>query len=197
MGVYIIECIQSLGMAHWGEVTTKGESSVELTDEEVKLLVDLIREKGTTDVKKLNLEKNHPELYEKLDKAYHDVAYKAEEIHWLLHGYENGYFEYDDEEVMNYCEENCGYEFVPTLKGDIPDGISPDFIATYLEVLKESKERKLEDFNRWLSDYLHNLSPDEARNFICDHLNPNLEMDDVSYEVGIPQAIIDLAKTNE
>jgi len=197
MAEYKIECIQSLGMAHWGEVTAEGDSTVELTDEEVKVLVELIREKRTTDVKELNLKENHPALYEKLDKAYHDMVYRAEEMHWLLHGLENGYYEYDIEKVMKYCEENCGYEFVPTIKGDIPDNISPEFITTFLEVRKENIEYKSQDFREWLPSYLHSLSQDEARKFIYDHLNPNIEMGDVSYEVDIPQAIFDMAKVND
>ena len=197
MAKFKIECIQSLGMAHWGEVTAEGESIVELSDDEVKVLVDLIREKGSADVQELDLKKNQPALYEKLDKASHDMVYKAEEMHWLLNGLENGSYEYDIEEVMNYCEKNCGYEFVPTIKGKIPDGINPEIVATFLEIRKESVEYKIEDFREWLPNYLRSLNQVEARNFIYDHLNPNLEMDDVSYEVGIPQTIIEMAKMND
>ena len=104
----------------------------------------------------------------------------------------------DIDEVMEYCERECGYVFVPKMRTkNIPDGISPDFIAAYLEVLKDDVERKRADFHKWLSDYLHSLSQDEARDFMYSHLNAtNVEMDDVNYEVGIPQAIIDMAKNN-
>ena len=47
MAKFDIECEQSLGWAHSGEVTAKGKSGVDLTDEEVNVLVNLIREKGT------------------------------------------------------------------------------------------------------------------------------------------------------
>ena len=195
MARFEIECEQSLGMSHSGEVTTRGKGSVDLTDEDVKVLVNLIHEEGTTDVEKLKLRNKHPELYEKLDKAYHHIAYKAEEFHWLLNGFENGYYEYDEDKVIKYCEENCGYEFVPTLK-NVPDGISPDFIAALLKMRKEDMDYKRPNFRTWLSDYLRSINLEEACDFIYSHLNPCLEMDNVNYKIGIPQAIIDMAKND-
>lgn len=193
MAKFEIECEQSLGWSHSGEVTTKGKSTVELSDEEVKMLVNLIREKGTADVKKLKLRKIHPALYKKLDEAYHNMAYKAEEFHWLMHGLESGYFDYDLDKVMQFCEENCGYEFVPTVD-NVPDNIGSDFIAAILEMRKEDMDFKMEDFSKWLPDYLRSIDIEEACDFINSHLNPTLEMDDVNYVVGIPQAIIEMAK---
>ena len=46
---------QSLGMSHSGEKTAYGEYVVNLTDEEVRVLVDLIREKKTSDVEGLEI----------------------------------------------------------------------------------------------------------------------------------------------
>ena len=60
---------QSLGISHSGEKTAYGEYVVNLTDEEVKVLVDLIRERKTSDVEELELENSHPEIYRKLDNA--------------------------------------------------------------------------------------------------------------------------------
>ena len=93
MAKFEIEYEQSLGLSHSGEVTAKGKSFVELTDEEVEVLVSLIREKGTTDVEILELREKHPALYDKLDEAYHKMAYKAEELHWLITSLRNGDFE--------------------------------------------------------------------------------------------------------
>jgi hypothetical protein len=59
MAEYKIECEQFLGFSHSGSVTTSGESTIELSDEEVATLVQLIREKGTTDVGELGLETSH------------------------------------------------------------------------------------------------------------------------------------------
>lgn len=88
MAEYTIECEQCLGISHDGAVYADGEGTVELSDEEVTTLVQLIHQKGTTDVGELDLETTHPDLYAKLDKAYHDMAQHAETMHWLWEGYE-------------------------------------------------------------------------------------------------------------
>ena len=195
MAKFEIECEQSLGWSHSGEVTANGKSYMELTDEEVEVLVNLIREKGTTDVETLELRERHPALYDKLDEAYHNMAYKAEEFHWLISGLENGYFEYDDEKVIKYCEENCGYEFVPKID-NVPDNISPDFIAALIEVRKKDMDWKRQDFCEWLPNYLRSINIDEACDFMYSHLNAYLEMENLDYVVGIPQAIIEMANGN-
>ena len=192
MAKYEIECEQSLGWSHSGEEIAKGKGFVELTDEEVEVLVNLIREKGTTDVEMLELKEKHPTIYDKLDECYHKMAYKAEEFQMLLHGFESGYFEYDLDKVIIYCEENCGYEFVPKID-NVPDNISPDFIAALLEVRKEDMHWKRRDFRDWLPNYLRSINIEEACNFMYSHLNAYLEMGDVDYVVGIPQAIINMA----
>ena len=118
MALYSIESEQCLGMSHHGAVTVNGESAVELSDEEVDILVKLIQEKGSTDVGDLDLKTLHPDIYEKLDEAYSDMAYRAEEIHWLWEGYNNGYFEYDSEKLMDYCEKELGFEFEYDVKDE-------------------------------------------------------------------------------
>ena len=59
MALYSIESEQCLGMSHHGAVTVNGESAVELSDEEVDILVKLIKEQGTTDVEALDLENQY------------------------------------------------------------------------------------------------------------------------------------------
>ena len=194
MALYSIESEQCLGMSHSGAVTVNGESAVELSDEEVDILVKLIKEKGTTDVEALDLENLYPDIYEKLDDAYRDMAYNAEEMHWLWEGYNNGYYEYDVYELMDYCEKNLGfsYEFKPEEYFDEDD----------LEYYKEDpesyedeiEEAKSEAFSEWLDDYVSGLDDDEARDFFYEHMDADLNMDDVEYTVGIPQAIINKAK---
>ena len=71
MALYSIESEQCLGMSHSGAVTVNGESAVELSDEEVDILVKLIKEKDSTDVKDLDLKHLHPDIYEKLDDDYY------------------------------------------------------------------------------------------------------------------------------
>ena len=190
MALYSIESEQCLGMSHSGAVTVNGESAVELSDEEVDILVKLIKEKESTDVKELDLETLHPDIYEKLREAYYDMAYRAEEMHWLWEGYENGYFEYDDDKLMAYCEKELGFsfEFKPEEYFDEDD----------LEYYKEDPESyedeiydmKYEAFQKWLSDYVSGLSDDEARDFFYNHMDADLNLDDIDYTVEIPQAII-------
>ena len=194
MALYSIESEQCLGMSHSGAVTVNGESAVELSDEEVDILVKLIKEKDSTDVKELDLETLHPDIYEKLREAYYNMAYDAEEIHWLWEGYYNGCFEYDDDELMAYCEKELGFsfEFKPEEYFDEDD----------LEYYKEDPESyedeiyelKSEAFSEWLSDYVSGLSDDEARDFFYNHMDADLYLDDVDYTVEIPQAIIAKAK---
>ena len=194
MALYSIESEQCLGMSHHGAVTVNGESAVELSDEEVDILVKLIKEKGTTDVEALDLENLYPDIYEKLDDAYRDMAYNAEEMHWLWEGYNNGYYEYDVYELMDYCEKNLGfsYEFKPEEYFDEDD-------LEYYKEDPESYEDEIEEakndaFSEWLDDYVSGLDDDEARDFFYEHMDADLNMDDVEYTVEIPQAIINKAK---
>ena len=195
MALYSIESEQCLGMSHHGAVTVNGESAVELSDEEVDILVMLIQEKNSTDVGDLDLETLHPDIYKKLDEAYSDMAYRAEEIHWLWEGYNNGYFEYDSEKLMDYCEKELGFEFEYDVKDyylddpeDLEEGEEPEIDEDMLE------EDKSDAFSEWLDDYLSDLSDDEARDFFYNHMDADLNMDGVEYTVGIPEAIIAKAK---
>ena len=195
MALYSIESEQCLGMSHHGAVTVNGESAVELSDEEVDILVKLIQEKNSTDVGDLDLETLHPDIYKKLDEAYSDMAYRAEEIHWLWEGYNNGYFEYDSEKLMDYCEKELGFEFEYDVKDyylddpeDLEKGEEPDIDEDQIE------EDKSDAFSEWLDDYVSGLDDDEARDFFYEHMDADLNMDDVEYTVRIPQAIINKAK---
>jgi hypothetical protein len=192
MALYSIESEQCLGMAHFGgAVTVNGESAVELSDEEVDILVQLIKEKDTTDVDELDIATSHPSLYEKLDNAYREMAYDAEELHWLWEGYNNGYFEYDEEELMNYCESELDFKFEYDIKKyylddpeDLEEGEEPDIDEDQIE------EDKYEAFSEWLDDYVNGLSDKEAKSFFYNHMNADLDMDNVAYSVEIPAGII-------
>ena len=192
MALYSIESEQCLGMAHFGgAVTVNGESAVELSDEEVDILVKLIKEKNTVNVDELDLATTHPDLYEKLDDAYCEMANDAEELHWLWEGYNNGYFEYDSEKLMNYCEREIGFKFEYDEKDyylddpeDLEDGEEPDIDEDRIE------EDKYEAFSEWLNDYVNELPDKEAKSFFYEHMNADLDMDNVEYSVEIPAAII-------
>ena len=72
-----------LGISHSGAVMTEETGILELDDNEVSLLINIIKEKKNCDVDELEIEESHPDLYEKRRQAYYDMAYKAEELHWL------------------------------------------------------------------------------------------------------------------
>ena len=186
MAKYRIECEQCLGFSHCGPVTTNGESTIDLSDDEVATLVQLIREKGTTDIVKLDLETSHPTLFEKLDEAYHDMARHAEFMHWLWEGYENGYYEYDEDELMDYCERECGFSFEYDEADYLDDEGGLDE--------EELGYAKTKAFSSWLDDYVRGLSDDDVAEFFREHMDASVEYDDVEYSVAIPDEIIQKAK---
>ena len=70
MALYRIENDTCLGITHsGGAVNVESEGYVELSDEEVAKIVDLIRQKGTTDIDELELEEKYPDIYEKRREA--------------------------------------------------------------------------------------------------------------------------------
>ena len=188
MALYSIENDTCLGISHSGAVNVESEGYVELSDEEVAKIVDLIRQKGTTDIEGLELEEKYPDIYEKLSEAYYDMAYNAEELHWLWEGYNNGYFEYDTDELMTYCEENCGFNFEFDEEDYTVDGeLDEDAL----------EDDKTEAFNDWLDDYVAGLEDDEVKDFFYNHMNAGLEMEAIEYSVKIPGAIIKLAEKKD
>lgn len=194
MALYSIESEQFLGMSHTGEVTVNGESAVELSDEEVDILVKLIKENDSTDVEELDLENLYPDIYSKLDEAYHDMAYNAEEIHWLREGYDNHYFEYDEDELMDYCEKNLGFSFEFKPEEYFDEDELEDYKESPDSYEDEIYEEKNKVFSEWLDAYVEGLSDDEARSFFYDHMDADLDMDNVDYTVEIPAAIIKKAQ---
>ena len=105
-----------------------------------------------------------------------------------------GYFEYDEEELMNYCESELDFKFEYDIKKyylddpeDLEDGEEPDIDEDRIE------EDKYEAFSEWLNDYVNGLSDKEAKSFFYEHMNADLDMDNVEYSVEIPPAIIQKA----
>ena len=177
MALYSIESEQFLGMSHHGAVTVNGESAVEFSDEEVDILVKLIKEKGSTDIGDLDLEELHPDIYKKLDEAYYKMAYDAEEMHWLWEGYYNGYYEYDDDELMAYCEKELdfSFEFKPEEYFDSESDLE-DYKEDPESYEDEINDLKHEAFSEWLSDYVEGLSDDEARDYSSEFVELTLKI---------------------
>ena len=165
MAKYTIECDICLGFTHCGAEETSGKGTIELSDEEVKTLVDLIRKKKSTDPGKLRLKKSHPDLYKKLDEAYYELYYQTEEIHWLKEGFSYGY-DYDYDELEQYCIENCGYD-------EEEDDFS-SWLNDYIDSLPYDE----------LCDFCYNHL----------NAGVDMDASDHEYEVHIPKEIIEMAK---
>ena len=101
-------------------------------------------------------------------------------------GFENGYYEYDEEELMNYCERECGFSF---------EYDENDYLNDKGEIDEEELGyAKSDAFTSWLDDYVHSLSDEDAAEFISEHMGAEVEVDDVEYTVAIPAEIIQKAK---
>ena len=190
MPVFNLFIEQSLGISHSGEVVAYGDGTVELTDEQVQQLVALIREHGgETNVKALQLQNAYPEIYQILDDAYRDVAQHAEYDYWVIEGYENGWYEEPDDAVEK-CQNKYGFKYVfDEVKYREENGMEPD---------EEIPEERIEDaqidaFSDWVEDYRTKLTSEEEVSFLSDVFGIYPEVDDVDYEVRIPEEIIELA----
>lgn len=190
MALYSIYNDTCLGWSHSGPVNVESDGFVELSDEEVAKIVELIRKEGTFYVEELRLEEVYPEIYKKLDDAFFKMAYDAEEKHWLMEGFLEGYYEYNTDELMAYCVENCGFIFEYDEEDYITDG-ELDEDALY--------DAKTDYFDDWLKDYVSSLNEEEAIKFLKEHLNADVNIydDEVAYEVAIPDEIIEMAKKKE
>ena len=171
---------------HSGSVGSTGCAAIELSDEEVKKIVDLIRATGTNDVEEMGLAEVHPDIFEKLDDAQRELAYNVEYSYWVYDGYENRYYECDMYEVMEYCIENHGFSFV------YDESEYTDEDGSVVEDAVE--EARLEAFEEWLDDFIYGLENDAAVDFIVNHLNLEIETSDLpeSYEVAIPEEILEM-----
>lgn len=137
------------------------QGEIELSDEEIDVLIRLMRQDRTTmDYKKLNLEEADPGLYEKIDHAYLDAAYEAEG-HYIINACvrESDFgFEYDTANLILYCRDQCGYK--KRSKGDT--------------ILKSD----VYDFDWWLSNYIDSLKVDDALDFLEEHTLTGLDLSD-------------------
>lgn len=184
MPTFKIYTEQSVGFT---SSTVEGSGEVELTDEEVRLLIDLIRENdGETDVEELELEDKYPDLYERLDDAYSDVAMDALWRFMVIEGYENNYYEEPDD-VIETAEREYGFKF---------EYDEDDFIPERETEMDEDEfnEARSEAFYDWVDEYRQTLNEADEAMFLDTlfHIEPELDICD--YEVEIPEEIITMAK---
>lgn len=182
MPIFEISSDHSLGFSHSGEVTVSGDGTVELTDEEVRQLVDLIKENdGETDVEELELEDLYPDIYETLDEACRQVAFDAEYEHWVIEGYEGGY--YEDPDDLDERLAKLGYKCRVDKK---------DFLDEDGELDEYSYEdAKSEDLEKWIEEKRSTVENEAS--FLANLFDICPEIDGVDYEVEIPEAIVEMA----
>ena len=139
---------------------------VELSDEEVQILIDLMKQYQTFDTETLNLQERHPALYNKLNDVCESLAQDVA----LAEALKEAHFDSDEEYydfvpmLKKYCTNNCGYT------------------------------RSLGNFNNWLYKHLQPMNCHGVRNLyerasvdIWEVIS-DIEADD--YNVIIPQSIV-------
>ena len=184
-------CTSFLGYSHCGSVTADGYGSIELTDTEVDTLVNLIRANGSSDIEGICLQENYPDLYEKLDEAYRDAAREATIAHWYMEGFREGVYEYDEDELIEYCSENHGFEFSYDEEDYTDEDGEVDEDALY--------DDRHEAFSEWLEDFVVGLDTDKMVEFLTEHMNADVDTTDLEldYQVKIPDEIIRLANEDK
>lgn len=178
MAQYSIQAVSYLGMSHCGEVSMEGNGFVELSDEEVATLVNLIKENHTTNVEELHLQERFPELFDKLDTAYYEIIHDAILYDALMEDFRNGYIEYDEEELMEYCGVHCGFLYIDHSGEDEED-------ETYYV------------FETWLTEFLEGLPVKDGILFFIKQMNADTSQYDIwdfEYTVSIPESIIKMVE---
>ena len=192
MPIFHFSVEQFMGYSHSGSVMAYGTGTVELTDEQLQRLVALIREHGgETHVETLGLKDKYPDIYDVLDEACHDAAWRTAYNHWVIAGYENGWCD-DPDDVIEKCEEEYGFKFEFDENAFREEnGYDPD---------EEIDEDEIEDarndaFYEWVEAHRAELGDEDKEvQFLSDVFDIEPEMDGVDYEVEIPEEIVELAK---
>ena len=75
MAQYEIKFNQENGWSYQEEKIPVEAGYVELSEAEVQILVDLMKQQNTYDVSELSLEESYPNIFEKLDDTCSSIAY--------------------------------------------------------------------------------------------------------------------------
>ena len=124
-------------------LSKRSNGSVELTNDEVKQLITLMRKHNSSDMATLNLPEALPEIYKKLADAHYDAAYRAT----LSDRLDDALYddECDLEPLMRYCERKLGYDYInnPDFTvgeyGVTSEDDAADVIMQYLQDLMDGK----------------------------------------------------------
>lgn len=193
MPVFDCYMSQSMGISHSGEIITDGTGAVELTDEEVRCLVNLIKESGgEADVEKIGLREKFPAIYETLEEACMELGHHEAYVHWVIAGYDGHMVEYDVDDAIIKAEEHYGFHF------EFDE-------AAYRKEKELEPEDEIDDwevdllrnnaFYDWVDEYRRSLDDEADAEFLECVFDICPEVDDYDYEVVIPEAIVKAAKS--
>lgn len=97
----------------WSYIEGEGKipvesAKVELSDEEVQILVELMQEHNSYDVEVINLEQLHSDIYDKLNEVCESIA---EDV-VIAEALREAHYDVDDywDRLYEYCEMHCGYK---------------------------------------------------------------------------------------
>ena len=189
MPKFEIEVDICLGFSHCGGVYNDAYGEVELSDKEVEQLVNLMKEKESSNIEELELKTTLPEIYNKLDEAYNASACKAEEEHWLDEGYYHlECHNYEDADMIAYLKEKNAWNFeydeeeFKAETGELDEEALFDAECDYLH-------------EEALDDYLSSLNGEERYDFLRNKVGIDVDMSfsDSEYEITIPSEIIAIA----
>lgn len=180
--------------------------NVDLSEEDVRGLVELIRHNdGKTDVDELDLESALPYVYEKLDEACEEVAFRTAYYAAILDSYDEGYLDeqVDSDELIAALKEDglfdCKYDLDEICRDLDSEGRTDHTIT-----LKELDEYTDSAFRAWLEDYFQSLDTEGKIDFIMTYYGEDAvdncvarDMVEYGYEVVIPEKIVEMAKDKQ
>lgn len=155
-----------------GEIPVESDY-VELTDEEVDILINLMKQENTYNVEELNIEESHPDIYDKLMDTCDSIAFDIA----LAEAARDAHY-YDEEDtfldkLQEYCETEYNYD------------------------------ESLGDFRRWLSKLIHTWSSNQLRELydkadieLCWEVLSYDGIETNDHEVTLPQSIVAMAFNN-
>ena len=180
--------------------------NVEFSEEDVRSLVELIRaNSGETDVDELDLKSALPDIYDKLDGACQEVAFRTAFHAAILDSYDEGYLdeEVDSDELIAALKEDglfdCKYDL-----DEICRDLDNEGRAEHTITLKELDEYTDSAFRAWLDDYFNSLDTEGKIDFIMTYYGEDAidnciarDMIEYGYDIVIPEKIVEMAHNEQ
>lgn len=160
----------------------------EMPNEYVETLVALIREKQTTDIEELDIEKSHPDIYKLLRDETVELLHRAAIYHDMRELILDDGWDVDTDELIDYCRLNCGFK-------------DSYFDEKNEETQKVKEDEFLSRFWNWYHHYVDTAPFEDIHNLFYELYDTEYECDELGFEyyqdyypsIFIPQQIINLA----